>query len=119
AIDTPRLHLPTTAGEPYKAQVTVRNTGNRAGAEVVQVYVSLPSGSGLAQPPKRLVGFQKVRLEPGMSREVDIEIDPHASHHPFSVWDVDRNAFVMPSGEFTVWVGNASDNLTKAGAFRH
>jgi beta-glucosidase len=68
-------------------EATVRNTGDRAGAEVMQVYLSVPSGSGLPQPPKRLVGFRKVVLEPGASERIAIDLDPDASHHPVSVWD--------------------------------
>ena len=55
-----------------------------AGAEVVQVYLGLPVDG---QPPKRLVGFQKVFVEPGESKPVTITIDPAATNHPFSVWD--------------------------------
>lgn len=118
AIDAPQLQLPPHEDGPYRVEATVRNTGERAGAEVLQVYVSVPSGSGLPQPPKRLVGFQKVMLEPGASQRIAIDIDPTASHHPLGVWNTARNAFVIPRGDFTVWVGNASDKLLIAGSFR-
>ena len=51
---------------PITVGATVRNTGPVAGAEVVQVYLGLPASTN--QPPKRLVGFQKVKVEPGASR---------------------------------------------------
>ena len=60
------------------------NTGPVAGAEVVQVYLGVPVEG---QPPKRLVGFQKVFVEPGESKPVTITIDPAATNHPFGVWD--------------------------------
>jgi beta-glucosidase len=117
AIEAPRLRIPAGNEAPYRVEATVRNTGERAGAEVMQVYLSVPSGAGLPQPPKRLVGFHKVVLEPGASERVNINIDPAASHHPLSVWDTSRNAFAVPRGVYTVWVGNASDRLVRAGTF--
>ncbi|WP_201770516.1 beta-glucosidase family protein [Pseudomonas sp. Ant30-3] len=113
----PRLQLPASEGDVYRVETTVRNTGARAGAEVVQVYLSVPSGAGLPQPPKRLVGFHKVPLAVGGRERVTIDIDPAASNHPLSVWDVSRKAFVIPSGTYTVWIGSASDRLVRAGTF--
>ena len=55
---------------------TVTNTGPVAGAEVGQVYLGIPVEG---QPPKRLVGFKKVYLEPGQSQRVSVVIDPAAS----------------------------------------
>jgi beta-glucosidase len=49
---------------------------------VVQVYLGVPVEG---QPPKRLVGFQKVFVEPGQSKPVTITIDPAATNHPFGV----------------------------------
>ena len=90
---------------PVVVEASVTNTGPVAGAEVVQVYVGVPSPN---QPPKRLVAFRKVFVEPGETKQVTLTIDPAATHHPLSVWsDADR-AFVVPSGEFTVYVGTSS-----------
>lgn len=116
-IEAPQLRTPAAKDAAYRVEATVHNTGDRAGAEVMQVYLSVPSGAGLPQPPKRLVGFRKVVLEPGASQQVSIDIDPAASHHPLSIWDTSRKAFVVPSGVYTVWVGNASDRLVSAGTF--
>jgi beta-glucosidase len=95
----------------YEVKATVRNTGDRVGAEVVQVYVQLPASANsgrLTQPPKRLVGFAKVELESGDQQEVSIIIDPAASNHPLSVWDKTDNNWVTPAGNYTVLVGNSS-----------
>ena len=92
---------------PIEVSVTVTNTGTVAGAEVPQVYLGIPSKD---QPPKRLVGFTKVLLEPGASQRVTITIDPAATNHPLSVWDPCTNDFVVPTGEYTVFVGTASDD---------
>ena len=93
---------------------TVKNTGAKDGAEVVQVYVNVPSGSGLTQPPKRLVGFQKVALKVGESKEVTITIDRAASNHPFSIWDKAQKKFVEPSGAYKVYVGTSSRDTSFA-----
>lgn len=86
---------------------SVTNTGAVAGAEVVQVYVGIPVQE---QPPKRLVGFQKVFVEPGEAKPVMITIDPAATNHPFSVWDYGAQGFVIKPGQYTVYVGNSADN---------
>ena len=90
---------------PVGVQATVTNTGPVAGAEVVQVYLGVPSPG---QPPKRLVGFAKVFLEPGEARQVAITIDPAATNHPLSVWSDAEHGFVVPRGTFTVHVGTSS-----------
>ena len=100
---------------PVTVRATVTNTGERQGAEVVQVYLQLPDHTG--QPPRRLVGFRKVLLEPGASSVVEIVIDPHASHHPLSVWSDAAHAFVVPVGRFAVHVGNSSAHTREAGIF--
>jgi beta-glucosidase len=95
----------------------------RRGAEVVQVYLELPasanSGGRLTQPPKRLVGFAKVELDPNAQQDVTLTIDPDASNHPLGVWDTATGAWVTPSGIYTVLVGNSSapKDLTQAGTF--
>ena len=93
---------------PVTVRATVTNTGRRAGAEVVQVYLGLPAAAG--QPPKRLVGFHKVMVEPGASSPVEIVVDPAATNHPLSVWSRGDHGFVTVPGEYTVYVGTSSDH---------
>ena len=97
----------TDGKSPITVKVTVKNTGKVAGAEVVQVYLGIPVQG---QPPKRLVGFQKVYLEPNESREVTITIDPAATNHPMGVWDYYERDFVVRPGEYTVYVGTSSED---------
>jgi beta-glucosidase len=101
------VDAPNSARSTATVTASVTNTGPAAGAEVVQVYLRIPVEG---QPPKRLVGFQKVFLEPGASEPVTITIDPDATNHPFGVWDYCTRAFVTRSGEYTVYVGNSADN---------
>jgi beta-glucosidase len=115
---------PTLVADPakgsWRAATRVTNTGQRTGAEVVQVYLSLPKSAdavGAPQPPRRLVGFQRVELAPGETKSVEITIDPAASHHPMSVWDEKAGGWTIPWGQFTVWLGRSSApaDLARAG----
>ncbi|MDB5895962.1 MAG: glycosyl hydrolase [Rhodoferax sp.] len=106
----------------YDVKATVRNAGGSAGAEVVQVYLSLPASAsavGVAQPPKRLVGFQKVELAAGGTQEVTVSLQPAGANHPLSVWNKATNAWVTPAGQYTVYVGRSSapKDLVVAGSF--
>lgn len=101
------------SGGTYSVNVVVTNTGRVAGAEVAQAYIALPSSAG--EPPKRLVGFQKVTLAPGASQTVTITIDPAAMNHPLGVWDTNAQQWTIPAGAYSVYVGNSSRNLTLAG----
>ncbi|MFZ8889151.1 MAG: beta-glucosidase family protein, partial [Pseudomonadales bacterium] len=98
-------------GGVLKLETTVENRGDRAGAEVVQVYLGL---SEPGQPPKRLVAFQRVALAPGEARSVTLSVDPRASHHPFDVFDGAAKAFRPAAGPITVYLGTSSSlkNLT-------
>ncbi|MHA6670369.1 beta-glucosidase [Homoserinimonas sp. A447] len=100
----------TTDGtKAIKVSFFVENTGDVAGAEVGQVYLGLPAEAG--QPPKRLVGFDKVMLNPGEKQRVTVTIDPAASNHPLSYWNTEADGWSTASGEYTVYVGNSSDNV--------
>jgi beta-glucosidase len=105
---------PEGADAPITVTASVANTGQAAGAEVVQVYIGLPVGG---QPPKRLVGFQKVFLEPGESKQVLITVDPAGSNHPLGVWDYCTRSFATKLGEYAVYVGNSADNTRHTATF--
>lgn len=112
---------PTTGG--YRVSMTVRNSGRSAGAQVVQAYLALPasaSAMGAPQPPKRLVGFERVELEPGEAKQVSIAIDPASSHHPLSVWSEAKKSWIMAPGRYVAWVGTSAApvDLVEAGSFQ-
>ena len=88
--------------------VNVKNTGKRAGAEVVQLYIHDVKAS-LDRPEKELKGFKKVWLQPGESKDVDITIDNSA----LSFYDEATQSWVSESGDFIALIGNAADNLTQ------
>ncbi|MFP5348138.1 MAG: beta-glucosidase, partial [Actinomycetes bacterium] len=93
---------------PVRVRATVANTGDVVGAEVVQVYLGLPAETN--QPPKRLVGFSKVTVDPGQNAQVEVVVDPSATNHPLSVWSYCDTAFVVPPGEYRVYVGTSSED---------
>ncbi|MBQ1774554.1 MAG: fibronectin type III-like domain-contianing protein, partial [Prevotella sp.] len=87
--------------------VSVTNTGDVAGAEVVQLYIS-DLKSSLPRPVKELKGFQKVFLQPGETRDVTITIDRDA----LSFYDDTRQQWVCEPGDFEALIGTASDRIT-------
>ncbi len=98
-------------GESATAKVsfTVTNTGDRDGAEIPQLYLTLPDAAD--EPGKRLVGFDRLELAAGESTRVELVVDSAASNHPFSIWDVDADQWVTPKGRYEVSVGSSSRDL--------
>jgi len=88
------------------ASVTVTNTGDRAGGDAVQFYVSPPGGARW-EAPKRLGGFAKVMLWPGHSTRVSVAVDPRL----LAVWDTRTPGWQRAAGAYTVTVGHSSRDL--------
>ena len=93
------------AGTGVTVRVPVTNTGDMAGDEVVQVYLR-DVISSVTRPVKELAGFQRVTLQPGETRNVDIAIEPRS----FMLWNRDMERVTEP-GEFTIMVGPNSVDL--------
>lgn len=89
------------------ARVTVKNIGERAGAEVVQLYIKAPQ-DGLHRPARELKGFQKVFLQPGASRTVTFALEERS----FSVW---QDGWKVPAGRYTVCIGALTAAVEKSG----
>lgn len=86
-----------------KVSVKVTNIGNRAGAEVVQLYVAAPQ-DGIHRPIRELKGFQKVFLQPGECKTVAFELDDRS----FAIW---QDGWKVPGGIYTVQVADLSANI--------
>jgi beta-glucosidase len=97
--------LKVTTGSSTSVSVMVRNTGKRAGSEVVQIYATLPAAAG--EPFKRLIGWQKVKLAPGEAKAVSLTIDPKF----LSIFNVDKNGWELVTGEYTIQAGGSSRSL--------
>jgi beta-glucosidase len=98
-------NLKVTPGKSPRVSFTVTNTGSRAGAEIAEVYASLPAAA--AEPPKRLVGWSKVKLNGGESKEVTVDVDPKF----LSIFNVEQHAWQLIPGEYTFRVGGSSQDL--------
>jgi beta-glucosidase len=99
-------NLKVEDGKRVRVSFTLQNTGARDGAEVAEVYASLPAAAD--EPPKRLVGWSKVKLNAGESREVAVEID----RQYLSVYDPGAHAWKLVPGEYSFQVGGSSQDLT-------
>jgi len=98
-------NLKVTPGKNPRVAFSVKNTGRRDGAEVVEVYASLPAAA--SEPPKRLVGFSKVWLKAGESKEVTVEVNPKY----LSIFNVEQNGWQLIPGEYSFMVGGSSASL--------
>ena len=92
-----------------EVRCAVTNTGDRAGAEVVQVYVT-DTDSTVARPARELKGFARVEVDPGATGEARIELDTRA----FSFWSTVLGEWVVEAGEFVLHVGTSSRDLSHA-----
>ncbi|MDQ3468630.1 MAG: glycoside hydrolase family 3 C-terminal domain-containing protein [Actinomycetota bacterium] len=106
SIEPVTLQGTATAGAAVTVEVT--NTGDRAGSEVVQVYVAPPAGDA-ARPVRHLAAFHRLDLTPGTSERVTIELDGRT----FSSW-LD-GAWTVPEGAYRVFVGRSSRDVQPVG----
>jgi beta-glucosidase len=97
--------LKVEPGQSVRVTFTVKNNGARDGAEVAEVYASLPSSAG--EPPKRLVGWSKVPLAAGESKQVSVEV---VSQY-LSIFDEKKSGWQLVPGEYTFLVGGSSQSL--------
>ena len=92
--------------EPITFTLTVKNTGDREGAEVVQLYIS-DKKSSLPRPIKELKGFQKVYLQPGEVKQVSFTIGTDA----LSFFDDGKHEWIAEPGQFETLVGASSTDI--------
>ena len=84
------------------ASAAIKNTGERAGAEVAQLYVRDLVGS-VTRPVKELKGFQRITLQPGEERTVRFEV----AAHELGFWGLDM-CYIVEPGAFKLWIGPSS-----------
>ncbi|HKI11345.1 MAG TPA: glycoside hydrolase family 3 C-terminal domain-containing protein [Candidatus Acidoferrum sp.] len=116
SISNLQLAPNSPAASGFQVSFDLKNTGTLAGAEVAQVYLGFPDGIG--EPAKRLVGWNKILLQPGAQQNVTVKVDANSSSHPLSYWSTGANGWAVAPGEYTVYVGNSSDNVSSAGTFQ-
>ena len=93
------------------ASLSVKNSGKVDGAEVVQAYIEFPKNAG--EPPKLLRGFEKIFLKQGKQEKVTFDF----TKTELSIWDVNVNDWVVPSGKFTLHIGASSRDIRKSASF--
>jgi beta-glucosidase len=94
------------AGRPLELQVRLRNSGDRVGKEVVQVYVA-DLESSVQRPPRELKGFAVVRLAPGESTELTLTLEDR----DLAYWDVECHDWRVEPGRFEIQVGRSSGDI--------
>jgi beta-glucosidase len=102
-----KLSVPATvkSGSTVEVGFDMTNTGSVAGAEVAQLYVSDPSSS-VKRPERELKGFEKVRLAPGETKHVTLNLEARS----FSYWNSAAHQWTVDPGKFIVLVGDSSEN---------
>jgi beta-glucosidase len=95
----------------HQATLTIKNTGQRAGSEIAQVYTELPAAVG--EHYKRLVAFDRVDLAPGESKTVTLDLNPLC----LSIYNVDKGTMEMPSGEYKILAGPSSADTPLTATF--
>jgi beta-glucosidase len=99
-------HETIDPGEAIRAELEIRNSGDRPGREVVQLYLGDPEAS-LPRPPKELKAFSKITLQPGENRTVSFELPPAA----LAFWDPAAGTWRSEPGHFELWVGRSALDL--------
>ncbi len=92
--------------KPFTVECTVTNTGDKDGAEVVQLYIE-PLTPTVIRPVKELKGFEKVFLKAGESKRVIFRLDKSA----FAYWSVKLHDWFSESGEYNILIGSSSQDI--------
>lgn len=115
--ETHLLAAPLAGGAPggnptlwdvcFQADIDVYNHGPFAGAHVAQLYLALPQTEKFFSAPRQLRGFEKVSIDVNGSSHVHFDI----MRRDLSVWDSDRQTFIVQRGKYGVYVGSSSRDL--------
>lgn len=101
------FQLTKLTNEEIPYAVTIKNTGKRAGAEVIQCYISKPSPKGVQMPRKELIGYKKICLNPNEETTVNFDIPDSAKQY----WNECTKSWKIASGEYTILIGTSSRSL--------
>ena len=102
----------TKSGDSFLAEMAIQNTGNVAGAEVVQLYLS-DVKAGEPRPVKELKEFRKVTLSPNEKQKITFEI----TRNDLSFFAQKQNKWIAEPGEFEVLIGSSSRDIRLSGVF--
>lgn len=102
-----------TPNDTLTVSVDVKNTSDVPGSEVVEVYTTAPNAKQNARPIQELKGFEKVALEAGETKTVEIKLPMSEQYY----WDEAKMAETFDQGEWTVSVGSSSEDIRQTGKF--
>jgi len=106
------LHVGDAAGGVVDVSFDLRNSGERAGDEVVQLY-SHVERSAVAQPIKTLRAFRRVSLKPGETQTIHLQVPTSR----LAYYDVTKHDFMVEPGTFDFLVGSSSDDIRLRGKY--
>jgi beta-glucosidase len=95
-----------SGNQPVEVSLKVRNTGTRAGAEVVELFIH-DGHSKIDRPVHELKGFSRVELKPGQTKTVQIKLDRDA----FSYWSPETKTWQAEPGSFEIQIGSSSHDI--------
>ncbi len=107
------IEIEKTGPFNYQVKVTVENTGQRPGQEIIQLYIS-DKVSSVKRPVKELKAFGKVDLQPGEKKEVALALDRRS----FAYYDVQTKDWKVEPGEFEVLIGASSKDIRLTGSIK-
>jgi beta-glucosidase len=110
-LERDRIH---GSEDTLRVEIDVTNVGNRAGSEVIQIYVK-DLESSVKRPPKELVGFEKVWLEPKEKKTVSISVKAE----DLSFYDITRHDWKIEQGQFKILVGKSSRSIVGEAKFSY
>jgi len=110
-LEKDTLHGPE---DTLRVEVDVANIGDRAGSEVIQIYVQ-DVESSVERPPKELVGFEKIWLKPNEKKTVSVLIKAE----DLSFYDTTTHDWKIENGEFNLLLGRSSRNILEEAQFSY
>ena len=99
----------SVSGDGLQVTVIVKNTGNRQGATVLQLYLGLPE-EDTQRPLRQLCGFQRMELKPGESSKATIQVPADALRY----WHPDQKQWVAPSGSIRLDLGLSERDIRQS-----
>ncbi|HKP08275.1 MAG TPA: glycoside hydrolase family 3 C-terminal domain-containing protein [Microbacterium sp.] len=97
--------------QPGLVRVQVRNTGTVKGTETVHLYNGPLPTDRVGTPPRQLLGWGQITLDPGATGTVEIPVELYSSAHKLAYWDAEWNYWITPTGETELFVGASSRDV--------
>lgn len=113
AIKPRNVSFQDNSNQVINVTLDVTDTGKRAGQEVIELYIGLPSTSAIPQPPKELKQFARVSLKPGKTRHISLKLDENS----LCCWDTETHNWTLLPGTYRIMVGYSSLDLPLQGSF--